>query len=228
MKKLIYLILISSSLFTNACKKDNTNIIEGYFYEDCSKTPTSNFDLKIYAITLRALKGPLEEYLGEVKTDVNGYFKFEYEGSPRYSGYDFKHNNYDYFSTSYEKKTKFCAFKNVETSHNVILKVDRPFSNQDTLYFGAVGNSLVITLIGPLNNGQKIPISIRPNFGGTAGGLYPSDRTGEGVFWWGIGAEEYEKVSYIPTFQIPPYVIKGIPQNVCGQGGDITIDLRGK
>ncbi len=227
MKKPIYILICFIVISFFSCKKDNTNIIEGYFYEDCSKIPTSNFDLKIYAITLRALKGPLEEYLGEVKTDVNGYFKFEYEGSPRYSGYDFKHNNYDYFSTSYEKKTNFCAFKNVETSHNVILKVDRPFTNQDTLYLiGLMNSGAVLTLTGPFKNGQTTSITIRPNFGGSAAGLYPSDRTGEGLFWWGIGW--YDANHRDPDIYNDPQANTNVPQNVCGQGGDIIVDMRGK
>ena len=228
MKKLIKTIfcIVTISLF--ACKKDNTNFIEGYFYEDCNKTPTANFDLKIYTITIYGLKGPKEEYLGEVETDANGYFKFEFEGDPSITSHQFRHNGNEYFTKPYKKKSTFCAFKNVKCTHHVIIKTDKPFTNQDTLYFGAVLNATEIILAGPFTNGQTIPITIRPNFGSTGAGLFPSDRTGEGIFWWGIGAEEYEKVSYNPAFQVPPNVINNVPQNVCGQGGDIIVDLRGK
>ena len=230
MKKLVYFIGCIIILSVSSCQKDKINIIEGYFYEDCNKTPTANLELKINSVTQQSFgRVDIVEYLGAIKTDANGYFKFEFEGDPNYFGYDFYRNNNDlYFEIGYDKKTTFCAFKNVKCTHHVIIKTDKPFTNQDTLYFGAALNATEIILAGPFTNGQTIPIIIRPNFGSTGAGLFPSDRTGEGHFWWGIGAEEYNKVTYNPNFHIPPNVIRGTFQNVCGQGGDVVVDLRGK
>jgi hypothetical protein len=110
----------------------------------------------------------------------------------------------------------------------VILLVDRPFTDQDTLYFGAVGNGTVITLEGPFTNLQTIPISISPNIGTSSAEKYESYRTGKGQFWWGIGSEEFKNVSFNPDFQVPPNLIRGPYQKVCEQGGDVMVDLRNR
>ncbi len=228
MKKLIYITLALSISALTSCEKDKGSTIEGQFYKDCSQTPIEPTTLKIYGVKLKFLGSPTEHFLGEVTTDKNGFFRFESESSENFNGYDFHKNNDLFFGTTYEDKKKFVAYDRVKVSHNIKLLVNRPFTDQDTLFIGAIGNGTVLELIGPFSNNQIIPIIIGPNIGSSSARKIEDFRTGEGVFWWGLGDVEFQNVWYNPAYQIPPNQINGIPQNVCGQGGDVIIDLRNK
>jgi len=72
------------------------------------------------------------------------------------------------------------------------------------------------------------PTLVTPNIGAAFTLKIEDVSKGVGSFRWGLGAEEYHNVSFYPSYQVPPNYISGIPQNVCGQGGDVIIDLRNK
>jgi len=228
MKKLIYITLFLSFCVFTSCEKDNKSTIEGQFYKDCSQTPIEQTTLKIYGVKLKFLRSPTEHFLGEVTTDKNGFFRFESESSENFNGYDFHKNNDLFFGTTYEDKKKFVAYDRVKVSHNVKLLVNRPFTNQDTLILGATLNDTILILPGPFTNNQIIPITITPNIGSSSARKIEGSRTGEGLFWWGLGKEEFKNVSHNPNYRIPPNLIRGPYQNVCGQGDDVIVDLRNK
>jgi hypothetical protein len=174
------------------------------------------------------LQNSTEKFLGEATTDERGYLKFENESDENFDGLKFYRGNNLFFWTSYEDNKKFKVYDRVSVKHNVKLLVNRPFTDQDTLFLGSIGNGTVLELTGPFTNNQIIPIVIGPNIGAAFSLKIEDFRTGEGVFWWGLGKEEFKNVSHNPNYRIPPNLIRGPYQNVCGQGGDVIIDLRNK
>lgn len=228
MKKLIYTLLALSFCVFSSCEKEKGSTIEGQFYKDCSQTPIEPVTLRIYGVENKFLQYSEEKFLGEATTDKNGFLRFERESSENFNDYKFYRGNNLFFRTTYEDKKKFKVYDRVTVTHNVKLLVNRPFTDQDTLFLGAIGNGTVLELIGPFSNNQIIPIIIGPNIGAAFTLKIEDASKGEGVFWWGLGDVEFQNVWYNPTYQIPPNQINGIPQNVCGQGGDVIVDLRNK
>jgi len=228
MKKLIYTLLALSFCVFTSCEKDNKSIIEGQFYKDCSQTPIEPTTLRIYGVKSKFLQYSEEKFLGEATTDKSGFLRFERESSENFNDYKFYRGNNLFFRTTYEDKKKFKVYDRVKVSHNVKLLVNRPFTNQDTLHFAASGNGLIFSLVGPFTNNHTIPVTVTPNIGAAFTLKIEDVSKGVGSFRWGLGAEEYHNVSFYPSYQVPPNYISGIPQNVCGQGGDVIIDLRNK
>lgn len=228
MRKLIYTLLALSFCVFSSCEKEKGSTIEGQFYKDCSQTPIEPVTLRIYGVENKFLQYSEEKFLGEATTDKSGFLRFERESSENFNDYKFYRGNNLFFRTTYEDKKKFKVYDRVTVSHNVKLLVNRPFTDQDTLFLGAIGNGTVLELIGPFSNNQIIPIIIGPNIGAAFTIKIEDVSKGEGEFIWGLGAEEYDVVSYNPNFQIPPNKIGNVAQNVCGQGGDVIVDLRNK
>tara|TARA_R110002049_G_scaffold16388_12_gene65362 strand:- start:540 stop:1250 length:711 start_codon:yes stop_codon:yes gene_type:complete len=228
MRKLIYITLALSFSALTGCEKDKRSTIEGQFYKDCSQTPIEPTTLRIYGVKDKFLQNSTEKFLGEATTDVRGRLKFESESNENFNGLKFYRGNNLFFWTSYEDKKNFKVYDRVKVSHNAKLMVYRPFTNQDTLILGATLNDTILILPGPFTNNQTIPIIITPNIGASFSLKIEDFREGEGLFWWGLGKEEFKNVSHNPNYRIPPNLIRGPYQNVCGQGGDVIIDLRNK
>jgi len=229
MEKLIYITLFLSCCIFTSCEKESISVIEGYFLDSCSLKPIPPTTLEIWGTytprTFYSYKP--DEAVGLITTGKNGYFRFEYNYIKSFDGYKFYKGENLFYQRGYETRLKFTALKNTLCAHNIILLTRRSFTNQDTLFFSGSAVGTTSYIVGPFENRQTIRILSRLNTA-SSGGFLEIDNTAKSELIWGLGTEEYKNVSHIPSYQVPPNIIREVRQYVCGQGDDIYINLRNK
>jgi hypothetical protein len=117
------------------------------------------------------------------------------------------------------------AARNAWVTHTVTLINAGETTAQDTLYLGASRDRIDSTHVGPFPEGYTFEHMVRPNLGLTNSRQYSIGREAEIDFFWGIGSTDFYSL-WVTSNQVPPNYLKNIPQTVCGQGGEVIIDLR--
>ena len=223
MIKVNYIILVFS-LLTLACKKEGgINKIEGAIYKNCDNEPLANNTFQVRGVRNTYTKGFDYYDLGEVTTDTKGNFRHVYETDVNLTEVQLLRNGQEYLRIYDEDKSGISYYERGIVTHKMILKVTDTLSSLDTLFFSAFPFEYIV---GPFKNNQIIVFETAPNIGGGRG-LLIGGSEGESYFWWGVGSEEFLRIKHNPAYHVPPHVIRGIPQKLCGQGGDVVIDLTG-
>lgn len=223
MKKVNYIILVFSLLLL-ACKKEGgLQKIDGTIYKNCDNEPVANKTFRVRGVRSTFTTGFDYYDLGEVTTDAQGNFRHVYETEVDLTEVQLLRNGKEYLRIYDRDKTGISYYETGIVTHKMVLKVADTLSNLDTLFFSGF---LFDYIVGPFENNQTIIFKTAPNIGGGRGLLIGGSR-GESYWWWGLGTEEFLKVKFDPMFHVPPNVIRGIPQKLCGTGGDVVIDLTG-
>ena len=192
MKTIISILIITILLIS--CKKEelplNTYTIEGHFLENCS-TPRVNSKLRFRSIKYRFINGIKIDFLAEVVTDENGYYKATYQSDKVYrQGQDDEMEiefTVDGFPNTYIPLINYDVrlYKNI-TFNYVTHPNDTVFfrtkgganlTNSDTLFL-VLDNNIFDIAVGPVND--NIPID-------TVVYLYNPGRL-QAVFW-SVGRE---------------------------------------
>lgn len=177
-KSITILIILSSILFLKDCKcndkSDNPDPaykIAGRIYKDCSKTPLSNYPIKIYQKYEVGLGYKIEEAEALGSTDSLGFFSISF--TPNRSGQDIvlKCDATNNSSTILEGIPRdknvedIVAFKSATACIKVILNVSNPHSSGETFTITDLRTFSPLNLPCPISSGL---LYIVPTFPSTA------------------------------------------------------------
>jgi len=240
MKKLLNLLPVLC-LFIWACEDDDFKKIEGYIYKNCNKEP-----IPVQTFRLVGRGSFLTSYesfdLGEMTSRSDGHFEHMFETDKEMNKHIdevvlIRANGSEYLRIQERKIDKTgIYYEQAISTHKLVIRTDEPFTSADTIYVaskGTPGNPF-LKIPGPFEDRQSQMVEVGLNLGITTTLKFQENSVAQALFWWGMGYEEYQKVSFDPSFRQTGHVIGGfIPgekpaQPVCGQGDDIIIDLRGK
>ncbi len=209
--------------------------LEGNLYKNCEKEPFSNMILNFYYIKQGGLirREKIDFHLS-TSTDSNGYYRIKHKAKGDYLEvlndkselvFRYGYNRQKLF----ENPTHYTElYPSTMLKHPVKIKVDRPFSDQDTIFMGASANfDIVFTLNGPFVNNQINQTNLL-NFQILNIGIAPFSQniTANATFFWAIGTEQYKKISANAAPFSPPYLIYNVTQRIC-DGDTVVVDLRG-
>jgi hypothetical protein len=236
MKSLTLYSALLLSLLLPSCVEDDesgsgvTPKLEMYFFEDCNQAPVVGQELMLELKIPRVFSFPERTIHGPYVTNSEGYVKVELAELKNANEFLFKKlNGEEFFGGLYSSQhvnNAGSAAPNAWVTHIVTLINTGETTTNDTLYLGASRDRIDSTHIGPFLEGYTFERKVRPNLGLTNSQQYLISGEAEIDFFWGIGRTDFYKVLVIPSYQVPPNVIKDVPQTVCGQGGEVIIDLR--
>jgi hypothetical protein len=234
MKNFTFIIgLLIVTLFS-ACEEDediaqdNTKTLSGNIYKNCNLEPYSNLELDFYTIRENGFSNNISKLAVSTVTDSNGYYSIEYTPDGKFLEAQTKNGELVFSFLPNLPRNRYDYYGSSMTTHTLKILSDTSFRNTDTLLIGAYGSSSAIKEIkGPFNNLQTLNVSIRTNITPVGLASLRNDIMPETNFYWGLGAEEFEKVGSKPDWQIPPFVINDVNQSICGVGDTVLIDLRG-
>jgi hypothetical protein len=241
MKNLKYFLALLIVITTVACETEDEEIIaankrtiSGFLYKNCNKEPYANRTYKFEAVSFGSNLSLKTEtiYKGTATTDDNGYFNFTYSGCgdklvvteingllafELWGCYD-----------SYKNYTNVW-YNQPKSSHYLKILTDSSYSDSDSLYIGARGQSKTAytNYIGPFQNEDVYLLdSIRfLLYGG--GGYLPvrETDTADSKIIWGLGYKDYNSV-FANGYGREKNIID-VRLSVCGIGDTAVIDLRG-
>jgi len=208
--------------------------VEMYFFKDCDREPLVGKQLMVKREYRRNTFAKKETSLhGPYVTDSNGYIKVQLEELKKTTEIKIlEMNGEEFYATPYNYDSSNPIYPPIDlmpsawVTHTVTLINTGETTAKDTLYLGASRDRIDSTHVGPFPEGYTFERQVRPNKGLSYNRQYINGTGAEIDFFWGIGRTDFYSVLVIPSYQVPPNVIQDVPQTVCGQGGEVIIDLR--
>jgi len=239
MKSLNLFTALLLSLLISSCVEDYESEtgaipkVEVFFLKDCNREPVVGKELMFKrTYNPNFLTKRESSTHGPYITDENGYVKVELEELRKATRWSFLElNGEEYLASPYtyrpsnQSNKPATVMPNAWVTHTVTLINTGETTANDTLYLGASRDRIDSTHIGPFPEGFTFERRVKPNRGLSSNIQYSPAMTAEIDFFWGIGRTDFYSL-WVTSNQVPPNYLRKISQTVCGQGGEVIIDLR--
>lgn len=229
------------SFFFSSCDDDNllnsgsilkptsTFTISGTFLDSCNGKGLPNLNLLIRGYVDGPYTDPsVIEDLGNVVTDSNGNYQLAYESKYEFDDIQLV-NVTDVIYAKYEPElvSNPVFVKEFTYDYDVVLQLDRIFTNQDTLFFGRckyTNNGDFISgdiRVGPFTDGERLRFSFKNGMYEEQSIQYVAGGS------WSLGKADLRGTNHTGTEFEPKHGFKPHLVNPCNLGEDVVLDLRG-